>query len=115
MSFGVMNLRKAASEFFQGFRPSNRCPNCDGSFFKKGKGALVLCLEFDGEEEKGTTELHICLECFEQRELEKEIVMEGLELRGWKEADIEMAMETIDEHSMGKVEYYVISDPRDIY
>lgn len=106
-------VKKGIYEFFQGFMPSNRCPNCEGSFFKKGKASFILCLEFDGEKENGMTELHVCLECLEQGNLEREIVMEGLEARDWKEPYIEIAMETLEEYSMGKAEYYVLDDLRD--
>ncbi len=54
-------------EWLRGLSYKNRCPNCGGSFLKKGKGGLVTLEEY--VKETGETYLvgiGLCLDCLEQ-------------------------------------------------
>lgn len=102
----MINLRKiigTISEFIECLGVYKRCPNCEKTFFKNGKGSLKTKLYILAGEEVDFEEILLCLECLKNyNSLDKERIKKGLEKRCKNEIEIKEAMEAIDKYLMEK-------------
>lgn len=94
---------KAVSEFLEYLGVYKRCPNCEKTFFKNGKGRLKTKSYILAGEEVDFEELLLCLECLKNyNSLDKERIRKGLKKRCKNEIEIKEAMEAIDKYLMEK-------------
>ena len=95
-------------EYLQGLRFENRCPNCNGSFFKKGEGGLIAAECEDQNGRACSMEINFCIECLEHPALLNTKTIEAA-LRRWDcdEDIVECSMLAVKKFLNGKITYSI--------